>query len=66
MAQLTIAILLYVILLVGSILAVQRLNVDGAWRYLLILVPLLPVAAIVPAVVRYVRDTDEFERQLTT
>jgi hypothetical protein len=64
--QLSIAMSLYVLLLVGSILAVQRLNVEGAWRYLLILLPLLPVAAIVPAVVRYVRDTDEFERQLTT
>jgi hypothetical protein len=64
--QLSIAMSLYVLLLVGSILAVQRLNVEGAWRYLLILLPLLPVATIVPAVVRYVRDTDEFERQLTT
>jgi hypothetical protein len=64
--QLTIAMALYVLLLVGSVLAVQRLNVEGAWRYLLILVPLLPVATIVPAVLRYVRDTDEFERQLTT
>ncbi len=64
--QLSIAMSLYVLLLVGSILAVQRLKVEGAWRYLLILLPLLPVATIVPAVVGYVRDTDEFERQLTT
>jgi amino acid transporter len=64
--QLTIAMLLYILLLFGSILAVQRLNVEGAWRFVLILIPLLPVAAVVPAVFRYVRDTDEFERQLTT
>lgn len=64
--QLSVAMSLYVLLLVGSILAVQRLNLEGAWRYLLILVPLVPIAAIVPAVLRYVRDTDEFERQLTT
>jgi hypothetical protein len=64
--QLLASLIVYVILLTASVIAVQHLNVQGAWRYLLILLPLLPVAAIVPAVLRYFRDTDEFERGIMT
>jgi hypothetical protein len=63
--QLSIALAVYLLLLVGGLYAVQHLNVLGNLRYVLLLLPLAPVFAIVPAVLRYLHDTDEFDRQLT-
>jgi hypothetical protein len=56
----------YVLLLVGGLTAVHRFDLQGVLRYVVVLLPLLPVIAIAPAVLRYFRDTDEFERQLTS
>jgi hypothetical protein len=64
-AQLSITLAVYLVLLVGGLYAVQHLNVAGNLRYVLLLLPLAPVLAIVPAVLRYLHDTDEFDRRLT-
>src|SRR5215469_7026436 len=34
--------------------------------YLLVLLPLIPVGFLVPIMVRYFRETDEFERRIVT
>jgi hypothetical protein len=64
--QMLAAFAVYAILLVGGIMAVQRLHLHGNVRYVLLLIPLVPVFAMVPAVLQYFRDSDEFDRQLTT
>lgn len=64
-AQLSIALAVYLVLLVGGLYAVRHLGVQGNLRYVLLLLPLAPVFAIVPALLRYLHDTDEFDRQLT-
>jgi hypothetical protein len=63
--QAAIALVIYLILLVGGLYSVQHLNVQGNLRYLLLLLPLIPVLALVPVALRYIHDTDEFDRQLT-
>ncbi len=56
----------YVAVLFGSIAAVNATHPEGALRYALLLAPLVPVALLVPAIVGYFVDTDEFERRVMT
>jgi|HubBroStandDraft_5_1064220.scaffolds.fasta_scaffold139911_2 hypothetical protein len=65
LVQVTIAMVFYLILLAGGLYSVQHLNVQGNLRYALLLLPLLPVFSLVPVALRYIHDTDEFDRQLT-
>lgn len=64
--QVAINMATYVAILFASIEALNRLNPQGALRYALILAPLVPVALLVPAVVRYFRESDELERRIVT
>lgn len=56
----------YFVVLSSCVTLLKELHPVGGLRYLLCLAPVVPVALLVPAVVRYFRDTDEFERRLTT
>lgn len=56
----------YVFVLFGSLAIVNEVHPTGFARYALLLAPVVPVALLVPAIVRYFRDTDEFERRIMT
>jgi hypothetical protein len=64
--QLSVSMVLYVIVLFAALQSVQHFNIAGGWRIVILLLPLLPVMAIVPTVLRWYRDTDEFERRVAT
>ncbi|MBV8153837.1 MAG: hypothetical protein JO192_09330 [Candidatus Eremiobacteraeota bacterium] len=55
----------YVIVLFASVETLKHLSA-GPLHYVVALLPLVPVALLVPIVVRYLRETDEFERRLQT
>ena len=55
----------YMIVLFGSVTWLKHVPAGGL-RYVIALLPLIPVAALVPIVVRYMRETDEFERRMQT
>lgn len=63
---LTIAMVAYLVVLFGSLTVVQRFEPAGLVRWLLLLAPLVPVAFLVPLVIRFMRETDEFERRIVT
>jgi hypothetical protein len=63
---LSIALVAYLVVLFGTLNLVERLEPSGPLRYLLLLAPLVPVAFLIPLVIRYLRDTDEFERRVVT
>lgn len=56
----------YVFVLFGAIAVVNEVHPTGIARYALLLAPVIPVGLLVPVIVRYFRDTDEFERRVMT
>lgn len=56
----------YVAVLYGSIATVNALHPTGLLRYLIYLAPAVPVVLILPAIVRYFLNTDDYERRLMT
>lgn len=60
----TIVMVAYVVLLFASITAVERFAPTGVLRYVLLLVPVVPVGFLIAAMIRYLRETDEFERRI--
>jgi len=53
----------YLALLVASMLLLKRLE-DPALRAMAALLPVLPIALVLRAIVRYIRDADEMQRQI--
>jgi len=53
----------YVVVLLASLLALKRVD-DAALRVLLAVAPVLPIALVLRAMVRYVRDSDELQRRI--
>ena len=64
--QLTVAMAAYVIVLFAATWALNHFQLQGALRCAVALVPLLPIAFLVPIVVRYFRESDELERRIVT
>ncbi len=60
MAGMTIA---YLIVLFGSVTALKHIQ-TGPLHYFIALLPLIPVALLIPIVIGYLRNTDEFERRM--
>lgn len=60
MAAVTIA---YLLVLFGCVTALKHVP-DGALHYVLALLPLIPVALMVPIFIGYYRNVDEFERRM--
>lgn len=65
-AQFLVLMAAYVAVLFGAIATVNAIHAAGAVRYAILLVPLVPIALLVPAILRYFVDTDEFERRVMT
>jgi hypothetical protein len=61
--ELATALTAYAVVLVAAITVVNA-NPDAWWRYLVVLVPMAPCAAVVRAVLRFLRGTDELQRQI--
>ena len=57
---------IYVLVLFATVTIVRHAGIEGALRYVLMLVPLVPVVLMLPILIRYLRETDEFERRLQT
>jgi hypothetical protein len=57
------AMLGYVVLLVISMLLLKRVE-DHALRAVIALLPVAPIALTLRAIVRYIRDADEMQRQI--
>ena len=53
----------YLIVLFGCVTALKHVP-DGPLHYALALLPLIPVALMVPIFIGYYRNTDEFERRM--
>lgn len=66
MLHLGIASAVYVVVVLGADLLVKHLDLQGPLRYTLLLAPLVPVGFMLPIMVRYLRETDEFERRIVT
>jgi hypothetical protein len=64
--QFSVAMVAYCVVLFASVYSIGRFELVGTARYLASLAPLVPVAFLAAAVMRYVRDTDEFERRVLT
>jgi hypothetical protein len=63
--QLFLMTVAYLVVLFAAVEILKHVPV-GPLRYVIALAPLVPVALLVPIVVRYFRETDEFERRLQT
>jgi hypothetical protein len=61
--QMLVTVIVYMIVLFGSVTALKHIPA-GALRYAVSLLPLIPVAFLVPIVLRYLRETDEYERRM--
>jgi hypothetical protein len=61
-----ILLVLYVGVLSARISLANAFHPTGFVRYVLFLAPVVPVALLVPAIVRLLHDTDELERRVTT
>lgn len=66
LTQFFVFIAAYVAVLFAAIATVDALHPAGALRYAILLAPLVPVALLVPTILRYFVDTDEFERRVMT
>lgn len=53
----------YLVVLVASLQALKRVD-DTTLRVLLAIAPVLPIALVLRAMVRYVRDSDELQRRI--
>jgi hypothetical protein len=60
----TIAMIAYALVVLTTVLLVKRLEVHGIARYLLLAAPLVPLGFLVPVLIQYLRETDEFERRI--
>src|SRR5579862_1056036 len=66
LAGFTIGMVAYVAVLFAAMSLVNHYQPQGLLRYLLLLVPLVPVAFVFAIAVRFYRDTDEFEQRIMT
>jgi FlaA1/EpsC-like NDP-sugar epimerase len=63
--ELTLSMVAYVVTLVGVLLLAQRASITNRVALAAIsLVPMIPVAGACVAIVRFIRDCDELERQI--
>ena len=53
----------YLVLLVVSLLLLKRLE-DEALRAIAALLPVVPIALVLRAIIRFIRDADELQRQI--
>lgn len=61
--RLAVALLVYAVLLGGTIVALNRFP-TGPWRYAVALLPMVPLGYLVWAAVRYLRGIDELQRRI--
>ena len=66
MVQMGLLTAAYVAVLYAAIATVNAIHPTGLLRYALLLAPVVPVALIVPAIVRYFVATDDYERRVMT
>lgn len=64
LVRLAIAIAAYAVALAVAGLALRVLPDAGPWRYVVLALPLLPAAGVAVAVLRYLREADEMQRQI--
>lgn len=62
----SVAMAAYVIVILLTVTYVNRVEPQGAIRYLAILSPLVPIGFMAATLVRFFRDTDEFQRRVVT
>lgn len=54
----------YMVVLIGSILILNLTAIEGGWRTLVALMPIVPGAAVALSVMRQLRSSDELQRQI--
>jgi hypothetical protein len=59
------AILAYLMVLVGSITVLQA-NPDASWRYIVAVLPVVPAAIVLGVFVRALRHLDELQKRIQT
>ena len=62
--ELTLSIVAYAVILIVVILLVDGPFVESNLRFFLIVLPMIPVIFTVRAIMRYLSDTDEMEREI--
>lgn len=58
------SIVAYSLLLLGAIWLINGPLAESSLRFVIVLLPMLPIIFTVRAIVRYLSNTDEFEREL--
>ncbi len=61
--QLTLTMVAYAIVLFGGIFFVKHFGIGGWLRVVILMLPLVPVAFMLPAILGFMRGTDEFTRR---
>lgn len=61
--EFSIAMTLYVVVLIGTVLILPSLA-NSPWRYLLVLLPVLPVGVGIRALLRFVERMDELQQRI--
>jgi len=62
--EFTASMVAYVIVLIGSVWALNAFAFAGMWSTVVALMPMLPGAAVAVAVMRQVRGSDELQRRI--
>ncbi|MEM9777727.1 MAG: hypothetical protein AAF902_24330 [Chloroflexota bacterium] len=64
MRELIVSVVAYVVMLVAAIWLTNGLLADSTLRFVVILLPMIPIIFTVRAIVRFLSGTDELEREL--
>lgn len=60
--ELAITMTIYAVLLIGSITAINLGLVAGPWKYLVVLLPMIPAGFVPLTAIRFLRQIDEMQR----
>lgn len=64
MRQMAVTMVAYLVILFASVWTIKHVVPGGPFHYLIALLPLVPVAFLVPIFIGYYRNVDEFERRM--
>ena len=64
MRELIGSIIAYSILLVGSIWLVNTYLMESPWRFVVVVIPMIPIIFTIRAIVNFLTNTDEMEREI--
>lgn len=64
MRELLIAMSVYIVILIASISILERTELPKIWRVVITLLPAIPVAVVILAIMRMLIDSDELQQRI--